>query len=68
MTTGINISRDLSNEYKETAEKRFEKNEQIAEKNKKKIEQQVQAINLAYRCKAVDSVGLCPVLQHLQQD
>ena len=56
------------NEYKENSEKRFAKNELIAEQNKKKIDQQSQAINLAYRCKAVENIGLCPVLQHLQQD
>lgn len=54
------------NEYKEEAEKRFSRNEQLAEQNKKKIDQQSQAINLAYRCKAVENIGLCPVLQHLQ--
>ena len=56
------------NEYKENSEKRFAKNELIAEQNKKKIDQQSQAINLAYRCKAVENIGCCPVLQHLQQD
>ena len=55
-------------EYKENSEKRFAKNELIAEQNKKKIDQQSQAINLAYRCKAVENIGCCPVLQHLQQD
>ena len=56
------------NEYKENSEKRFAKNELIAEQNKKKIDQQSQAINMAYRCKAVENIGCCPVLQHLQQD
>lgn len=56
------------NEYKENSEKRFAKNELIAEQNKKKIDQQSQAINLAYRCKAVEHIECCPVLQHLQQD
>ena len=56
------------NEYKENSEKRFAKNELIAEQNKKKIDQQSQAISLAYRCIAVENIGCCPVLQHLQQD
>ena len=62
------ILRREFNEYKENSEKRFSKNELIAEQNKKKIDQQSQAINLAYRCKAVENIGCCPVLQHLQQD
>ena len=56
------------NEYKDNSEKRFAKNELIAEQNKKKIDQQSQAINLAYRCKVVENIDCCPVLQHLQQD